>query len=145
MQFDELIPLTGALLNLSLAVFVLFQAPRSAVARVYFLLGVSCALWSYGTFWMFRVPNNDPAGDYARALFWARFLQFGVILIPLTLCHVSFLIAQIPIPRRLCQVLYILHGLLLLSNLGPFVVPRVRFLTYAWYSEAGPGFWVLMI
>ena len=46
------------------------------------------------------------------ALFWARFLQFGVIFLPLALCHVSFLIAQIRIPRWVPWVLYSLLFLL---------------------------------
>ena len=59
MKFGELIPLIGALLNLSLAIFVLFQNPRSAVSRGYFLLGASFAIWNYGTFWMFRIPLDN--------------------------------------------------------------------------------------
>ena len=46
MRFAELIPLTGALLNFSLALFVLLQNPRATIARVYFLLGVSLAIWT---------------------------------------------------------------------------------------------------
>src|SRR5687768_17172409 len=106
MRFGELIPLIGALLNFSLALFVLFQNPRATVSRVYFVLGISFAIWNFGTFWMFRIQTAEDA------LFWARFLQFGVIFIPLTLCHVSFLVAQIRIPRWILWVLYSLHGLL---------------------------------
>src|SRR6202012_2127151 len=87
MKFGELIPLIGALLNLSLAVFVLFQNPRSTVSRAYFLLGTSFAIWNYGTFWLFRIPDGD--AHYGEALFWARFLQFVGSVIPPVLCHVS--------------------------------------------------------
>ncbi len=141
MRFGELIPLVGALLNFSLALFVLFQNPRAAVSRVYFVLGVSFAIWNYGTFWMFRV-TTDPA-NYELALFWARFLQFGVIFLPLTLCHVSFLIAQIRIPRWIPWVLYSLHFLLFLSNFTGFFLAGVKNVGYAWYSVAGTGFWIL--
>src|ERR1700684_4103049 len=92
-KFGELIPLIGAVLNFSLALFVLVQNPRASVSRVYFLLGLCFAIWNFGTFQMFRVQTEK------EALFWARFLQCGVIFIPLALCHVSFLVAQIPLSK----------------------------------------------
>ena len=141
MLFGELIPLIGALLNFSLAVFVLFQNPRAAVSRVYFLLGLSFAVWNYGTFWMFRVPAGEE--HYALALYWARFLQFGVIFIPLALCHVSFLIAEIRMPKPVLWVAYSLHVALFLSNFTSFFLAGVKNVGYAWYSVAGTGFWIL--
>lgn len=137
MRFGELIPLIGALLNFSLALFVLLQNPRNAVSRVYFLLGASFSVWNFGTFWMFRVENYDDA------LFWARFLQFGVIFIPVSLCHVSFLVAQIRLPRKVVIAAYSLHTLLFLSNFTDFFLAGVHHVTYAWYSVAGTGFWIL--
>lgn len=141
MKFGELIPLIGALLNFSLAVFVLFQNPRAAVARVYFLMGTCFAVWNYGTFWMFRVPAGNE--HYYEALYWARFLQFGVIFIPLTLCHVSFLVAQIRIPRWIVWVAYSFHVVLFCSNFTGFFLAGVKNVGYAWYSVAGTGFWIL--
>src|SRR5579862_9371091 len=111
MRFGELIPLIGALLNFSLAIFVFLQNPRAVVSRVYFLLGIGFAIWNYGTFWMFRVHNAEDA------LFWARFLQFGVIFIPFALFHLSFVVAQIRIPKAVLWVVYGFHSLLFLSNL----------------------------
>jgi signal transduction histidine kinase len=137
MLFGELIPLIGAILNGTLAIFVLLQNPRALVARVYCLLGLSLAVWNFGTFWMFRVT------DESSALFWARFLQFGVIFIPITLCHISFLVAQVPISKRILQVFYAVHILLFLSNFTPFFLAGVRKVSYAWYSVAGTGFWIL--
>ncbi|HYR58051.1 MAG TPA: ATP-binding protein [Chthoniobacteraceae bacterium] len=138
MRFGELIPLIGALVNFSLAVFVLYHNPRALVSRVYFFLGICFAIWNYGTFWMFRM---DP-GDHDGALFWARFLQFGVIWIPLMLCHISFLIAQIPVPRWLVRTLYGLHAVIFLMNFTSFYVADVRRASYAWYAVAGTGFWL---
>jgi len=141
MKFGELIPLVGALLNFTLAIFVLVQNPRAAVARVYFLMGMCFAVWNYGTFWMFRVPAGPD--HYADALFWARFLQFGVIFIPLTLCHVSFLVAQIRMPKRIVWAAYSFHIFLFCSNFTGFFLAGVRNVGYAWYSVAGTGFWML--
>lgn len=136
MKFGELIPLIGALLNLSLALFVLAQNPRAAVSRVYCLLGVSLAIWNYGTFWMFRVQN------YGDALFWARFLQFGVIFIPFALFHLSFLVAQIRLPKRFLWCAYAFHLLLFLSNFTSFFMASVKNVGFAWYAIAGTGFWI---
>jgi len=141
MRFGELIPLVGALLNFSLALFVLFQNPRAAVSRVYFLLGMSFSVWNFGTFWMFRL-QSEPANE-AMALFWARFLQFGVIFLPLALCHVSFLIAQIRIPRWILWSAYSFHAALFASNFTSFFLKGVKYVGYAWYSVAGTGFWIL--
>lgn len=141
MRLGELIPLIGALLNVSLAVFVLLQNPRAAVSRIYFLLGLSIAVWKYGTFWMFRVPGGEEY--YQLALYWARFSQFGVIFIPLTLCHVSFLIAKIPIPKPIVWAAYSPNVLLFLSNFANFFLAGVKNVGYAWYPVAGTGFWIL--
>jgi signal transduction histidine kinase len=139
-EFGQLIPLIGAILNFSLAVFVLFQNPRAAVSRVYFLLGVCFAIWNFGTFWMFRVKSED------EALFWARFLQCGVIFIPLALCHVSFLVAQIPLSKVAVRAAYALHFIFLLSNFTPLFVQSVREVQYgsvrAWYCIGGITFWI---
>ncbi|EDY16980.1 multi-sensor signal transduction histidine kinase [Chthoniobacter flavus Ellin428] len=141
MRFGELIPLISALLNFSLAIFVLVQNPRATVARVYFLMGMCFSIWNFGTFWMFRVPAGPE--HYGEALYWARFLQFGVIFIPLTLCHVSFLVAQIRIPRWVVWAAYSFHVALFFSNFTGFFLEGVRNVGYAWYSVAGYGFWIL--
>jgi len=80
---------------------------------------------------------------YENALFWARFLQFGVIFIPIALCHVSFLVAQIRIPKWLTIGAYVFHILLFLSNFTDFFLEGVKNVGYAWYSLAGTGFWIL--
>src|SRR4051794_16574554 len=102
MRADALIPLLGAIVNFALALFVLLQSPRSTVARVFFVLAGSFAVWNFGTFWMFSIPGGARGtANSARALFWARFLQFGVICIPAAFFHLSFLIAGLRIPPKL--------------------------------------------
>jgi signal transduction histidine kinase len=143
---QELIPLVGCVLNLFLALFVLGRGHRSLAIRVYSLLGLCIAVWNLGTYFLFVV------NDQKDALFWARFLQFGVIFIPVLLFHLSLLLAQIPVGRYI-YVLYALHGILALTNLtdlflnadpsasvGVFV-KNVKHVSYAYYSVAGPGFW----
>ena len=144
MKFGELIPLIGAVLNFSLALFVLLQNPRASVSRVYFLLGVCFAVWNFGTFQMFRVENMKDA------LFWARFLQCGVIFVPLTLCHVSFLVAQKPLSKIAVRIAYAIHFLFLICNFTPLFVQSVKVVHYrpndpsgdAWYCVGGIAFWI---
>jgi len=143
-RFGQLIPLIGAVLNFSLALYVLIQNPRAPVCRVYFLLGVCFAIWNFGTFQMFRV-------EYAKdALFWARFLQCGVIFIPLALCHVSFIIAQIPLSKAAIRTAYAVHLVFLASNFTKLFVEAVKVVHYkqndptgdAWYCVGGIMFWI---
>jgi signal transduction histidine kinase len=132
---QELIPLVGSVLNLFLALFVLGRGHRSLVIRVYSLLGLCISVWNLGTYFLFIV------NDHKDALFWARFLQFGVIFIPVLLFHLSLLLAQIPVGRYI-YVLYLFHGILALTNFTGLFVKDVVHVSYAYYSVAGPGFWV---
>src|ERR1043166_5787448 len=135
LTFAVLIPLVGAILNFSLALLVLFNNSRALVNRVYCLLSICFAVWNYGTYWMFKVQDAE------MALFWARFLQFGVIFIPVSFLHLSLLLARIR-PGRYILALYAVSILLALSNLTPHFIAGVRKTSFAWYSKAGPGFWV---
>jgi signal transduction histidine kinase len=105
------------------------------VNQVFFTWGIGIAIWNFGTFAMFRVT------DEADAYMWARFLQYGVILVPPTLLHLTFLITG----RRVgawMGWLYGLHvGLLIMNACGLFI-SSVRNVGYAFYSVAGPGFWI---
>lgn len=133
MNLFKLVPLIGAVCNLLVTLFVSTRGLRTTVNRVYLLWGISLTIWNLGTYVLFVVDNT------ADALFWARFVQFGVIFIPVTLFHLSLLIAQIPVGRYM-PALYGLQVALALSNLTPFFIKDVRFNGYAYYAIAGPGF-----
>jgi hypothetical protein len=136
MRVAALIPLIAAICNLVVAVFVLTHKGRSTLSRVFLLWALSIVVWNFGTYFMFIVPQ-DREHD---ALFWARFLQFGVIFIPVSLIHLSLLIAQIRVGRAI-YFLYAFHCLLALSNFTSFFIPRVDYKQrlHAWYSVAVPG------
>ncbi|HXT40020.1 MAG TPA: ATP-binding protein [Candidatus Angelobacter sp.] len=143
-SIEALIPLAGSVLNFLLALFVLSRSYRATAIRVYSLLGICIAVWNLGTYFLFVETNEG------HALFWARFLQFGVIFIPVLLFHLSLLIAQIPVGKYI-YFLYTCHVVLALSNLSDvlfhfkdgkgFFITGVTKLTYAYYSQAGYGFW----
>ena len=139
MKFYELIPLTAAVTNLALTIFVLTRDLRSTLNRVYLLWGLSITVWNLGTFFMFSVDEE------ASARFWSAFLHYGVIFLPISLFHLSILIAQVKLPRWL-PLLYGWFGLLALTNVLGFFTSGVRYLGDAYfYSVAGPGFWAFMV
>lgn len=139
MKFAELIPLTAGVVNLLLTVFVLSQGLRSNTARVYLLWGMSLTVWNLGTFHMFDVGNTPE-----QALFWARFLQFGVIFLPISLAHLCYVVGHIPVGRGIYAG-YLLHVALAISNFTPFFIQGVDTVGYAWYCVAGPGYWILVL
>src|SRR5206468_285212 len=119
MKFSELIPLSAALINFVLTLFVFSQDKRSTLNRVYLLWGVSITVWNFGVFMLFGIPEGE---QYRRsALFWARFLQFGVIFLPISLFHLCLLITKFPL-RKPLFLLYGLQGVLALSNCTDFFV-----------------------
>jgi signal transduction histidine kinase len=146
MRYSEIIPLAASIVNFGLALFVFSRDWKATINRVYLLWGVAIGVWNLGTFFMFRVPLSDRLSDRLDAIFWARFLQFGVIFLPVTLFHLGLLIAKIRTGRVL-PMLYVTHILLALSNFGGFFIKGVHIargsndLPYAWYSTGGPGFY----
>lgn len=138
MKYPVIAPLIAAICNFLLTLFVLSRSRKSSLNRVYFLWGMSISVWNFGTYFMFKVSTAE------EALYWAQFLNFGVIFIPVTLIHLSMLIARISVERWL-HLLYIFHCILAVSNFTDFFVAGVRNVGYAWYSVAGPGFWIFGI
>jgi signal transduction histidine kinase len=136
-NFSQLIPLTAALVNLALTIFVLSRGVNSAIQRVYFLWGASIVIWNLGTFFMFSVQSE------ASALFWARFLQFGVIFLPISLAHLCLLIAEVNWGRKIIY-LYSVHVALAICNFTPLFISGVKNVGYAYYASAGIGFWLFV-
>jgi signal transduction histidine kinase len=134
MNFFLLAPLFGAVANLALAVFVFTRDPRLRVNQVFFLWGCSLALWNIGAFAMFCVQGEQ------AAWYWAHILSFGVILIPVSVLHLSLLLAKVDGGRWL-QGAYLVTILFEVSNLSGHFIEGVRRIGYAWFEQAGPGFW----
>ncbi len=135
MSIFHYIPLMGGIFNFALSILVLGSDRRSRVNQIFFAWGIGIAIWNLGTFSMFRVQTHD------EAYIWAKFLQYGVIILPPTLLHLSLMLAGRPIGKWLFW-LYGLHGGFMLMNAGDIFISDVRNVGYAWYSVAGPGFWL---
>lgn len=136
MKFAEFGPLIGSIVNLLLAIFVLSRNTKSSVNRVYFLVGVCISVWNFGSFSLFGATSAS------SALFWARFLQFGLIFGTVLLFHLSLLIAQLPVGKYIWGF-YGFEILLAATNCTSFFIKDVRWLgTSGWYAVAGPGFYI---
>ena len=138
MHFLSLAPLFGAICNCALSVFVLLGDRRSRLNQVFFLWGLCITGWNACTYALFRATTE------AEALSWAVTLQYAVIFIPVLSLHLSLLIAQVT-PGKTIVALYLVHfGLAAMNFSGQFIA-GVRPVGYAWYSVAGPGFWLYAI
>ena len=134
MRLAALFPLVGCILNFLLAAFVARTGFRQPINRVYLLWGLAVAVWNLGQFFLFTV------NDQASASFWGRFLWMGVIFIPVTLFHLSLLIAQVPV-KKYIWAFYAVTVALAISNFTPFVVQGFHKLgSSGYYAIAGPGF-----
>jgi len=136
MRIAALIPLVGCFCNLLLAILVLSRNTRSLQNRVYFLLGSFIAVWNLGQFFLFTTDNA------ASALFWARFLWFGVCFIPTLLYHISMLIAQIR-SGWFVVAAYVFSAALAGTIPTEFFITGVRLNgSSGWYVHPGPGLYI---
>jgi diguanylate cyclase (GGDEF)-like protein/PAS domain S-box-containing protein len=105
--------------NLTLGVYLLRSNPRAALNRVFFLICVSFAFWSFGfTF----LPG---AATTAEAWIWFKISSFGWTLAPSLLLHFCILLArQKCLSSRPWAYLFI-------------YAPGVFFLGQAWIGELG--------
>jgi signal transduction histidine kinase len=140
-HFPELAALCAVICNLALTFFVLSRDLRSALNRVYFTWGMSVTIWNLGAFYLFRLDGS--LSNHREALYWAYFLQFGVIFLPVTNLHLCLLIARISI-GPLLYLFYALHFLLAFSLFTGHFINDVQYLGFAWYSMAGPFFFVFL-
>jgi signal transduction histidine kinase len=132
------IPLVGGIFNFALSLFVLGCDRRSRVNQIFSAWGTSVAIWNLGTFAMFHVQDAKDAHD------WAKFLQYGVIMLPPTLLHLTLLMSGRKVGRWMAW-LYGLHFVLLVMNAFGLFISGVRDVGYAFYSNAGPGFWIYAV
>ena len=137
MKIIVLAPLLGAICNFSLSIFVLASDRKSRLNQVFFAWGLCITIWNLGAYGMFRSGHDG----HDQALYWAHFCQYGVIFIPVTLLHLSLLIAEVKVGRYIFGLYAFQCGLALL-NFKHHFISDVQWIGYTWYSVAGPGFWI---
>ncbi len=140
MTIAAYVPLAAAILNGLLLLFVLRAGVQGTSRFAYLVWGTSIVVWNLGTFQMFRVKDADAALD------WARFLQAGVIFLPISLFHLCLdLCGFRRSSRRWVVFVPYLFGIALAGTLFTrWFVKSVRPAGYAFYSEGGPAFWVFV-
>jgi signal transduction histidine kinase len=138
MKLYQYVPLLGAIFNVVLSAFVLGSDRRSKLNQVFFWWGLCITIWNFGTFLLFRATNPEDAYR------WAKLMQFGVIFIPVTMLHLCVLLTGYRAGRWL-RGLYLFHGALAVLNVFDYFIKSARFVGYAYYSEAGPGFWIYTV
>lgn len=138
MNVFSLIPLTAAIVNIGLSLFVFVRGPRIALNQIYAVWGLSIALWNTGVYFIFRSTTEH------EALLWARWMQVGVIFLPICLYHLSRVIAQLKIGRE-TAVFYVCGVIFVITDYAGGFIAGVRSVGYAYYSIAGPAFWVFLV
>jgi len=138
MSLSANITLAAAILNALLTIFVFRAGVQVSSRLAYLIWGVSIVVWNTGTFQMFRVQTHDDALD------WARFLQMGVIFLPISLVHLCFQICNLN-KRVLVLCMYGIGIALAATIPAGIFVADVRNAGYAWYSVGGPTFWGFVV
>jgi signal transduction histidine kinase len=133
MKFFSYVPLLGGIFNLVLSIFVLGSDRRSRLNQVFFCCCLCISIWNFGTYELFE------SRDVIAAYEWAKFMQFGVIFIPITMLHLSLLVCGYK-PGKWLVLNYAVHGILALLNAFDLFISGVRHVGYAYYSIAGIGF-----
>lgn len=143
MSFFEIAAIVACAMNLALAIFVLRQDARSRLHVAYFVWGLGVALWNLGAFFLYRDISRE------MAVFWAKVLQFGIILAPLGLYETSRIISGRREHPRMMLLFIALHGLFALSLTKDLFVQGVREVyvhqvRYGYWTEPGPLFYAYM-
>lgn len=138
MNVFEFIPFVAAVVNFLLGIAVFSRGPKSAINQAYLIWAIAIAIWNSGVYFIFRATNP------VDAFFWARFLQIGVIFLPIGLYHLCMLIARVK-TGGVTSALYILGLVFVAADINNLFVSGVRDAGYAYYSVAGPTFWIFLV
>jgi len=105
----------------SLALFVFLKNRSGPINRVFALWSLSISVWSLGYFmWLFTYQYRD-------ALFWARTLMAGAIVIPPSFFHFALLyLRQEHRHRVLLGACYLLSSIYLILDFTPLFIQSVE-------------------
>ena len=119
--------------SIILGIFVYLKGKKIATNRVWFLLNLCIAVWSFG------IVKSITAPDKTLGLFWARFDHFGAILIPVLFLNFVYEILNYSRKKSTLTFFYIFSFMLLVVNLTDFLVKDVvPKLNIRFYTVGGP-------
>ena len=75
----------AGILSLSLGLYAFYKNPKERATQVFFIMMLGCALWSLTPI---AIEASASAED---ATFWAKISNTGLLLIPVSLFHFTFL------------------------------------------------------
>src|SRR3989344_73438 len=100
--------LINGIASLGFGFLVIYKNWKDTINRMFFLLMIGMVVWSFG-YWQWQLST-----DYDSALFWARILTIGSILIPPFYLHwILLLLKKKDKSRNLLRLVYVLTGLIL--------------------------------
>jgi len=144
MDYFKITTLINAITSTALGLFVYFKDPRKLVNKVFGLMSLCIAIWSY-SWWMNQLSKDRIAG-----LFWTRSLNIGAIFIPIFYLH--FVLAWLDIHKEKRKILlfgYIASFIFLILGFTPLyvrdVVPKLFFKYYAEPGVVHPFFLALFL
>ena len=134
MTLFETAALIAAAVNLVLAFFVYQQDVKLPLHRAYLLWAAGVAIWNISTYFMYQ--QTPPLGPE----FWAKVLQFGIIIAPIGFLHTSMYIAETKLPRSLAWFFYLLHAGFIAALSTDWFITGVRQIPYGYWAKPGPLF-----
>ncbi len=138
MNFFVLAPLTAAIINSFLGVFVFLGNPRAHANRVYLFFSIGLSLWNFGVLAMFFTKQPE------TALFVSRALHIPVIFLLFFLIHIVLLLFNIPF-KKIYYAGYLIPISLGATAFSSFIISDVTFSGYSYYGIAGPGFYIFTV
>lgn len=144
MDYFKITTLINAITSTALGLFVYFKDPRKLVNKIFGLMSLSIAFWSY-SWWMDQLSQDRITG-----LFWTRSLNIAAIFIPIFYLH--FILAWLGKHKEKRKILllgYIASFIFLIFGFTPLyikdVVPRLSFKYYAEPGVVHPFFLALFL
>lgn len=139
--FYKMTCLVAGLFHLVLTVFVVSRDLRSKINRVYCLWGFALVLWNLSAF-----MKSQPGLDEATQRAWIRLVHLGLVFLPISIFHLSLLIADVR-QRRLLPLLYAIHVALGCTVMFGdwYVGSELANTPFGAAAEPGPAFYAYMV
>jgi len=144
MDYFKITTLINAITSITLGLFVYLKNVRKLVNKVFGLMSLSIAFWSY-SWWM-----NQLSEDRITGLFWTRSLNIAAIFIPIFYLH--FILAWLGKHKEKRKILlfgYIASFIFLIFGFTPLyikdVVPKLSFKYFAEPGVVHPFFLALFL
>lgn len=119
-RYFYLVPLFSGAINLLLAIFVVGINPKRRLNQIFFLTGFGLAWWNFGTFWLSKIREADPALHLLKTVFIA------VILFPPIFLHFAIERAQATGSRLILVAAYLIAFVFLAADYFGYFIINVR-------------------